>query len=462
MIARRTLFYLLLLTVKRGESYSWYSTIGELRNLVQNERKILEDLKNAFLLANTTVNLLLTQIETIKNIPVESVNNKGNETISYDRHRVNYNRWFNQQLSYLQRDILPLEDSHMQTIYNEMKSFPTEDDLEIVYNVLLDLQKMYNLKANDLARGYIMNSFTGASLTPKSCYELTKMACTETDIYDHEMCHEWYQEVVRRINETAYHQYDLDKLERNHENMKIYSNLCAASTNQTYIENASNSNLKCFLWDNHHHPRLVLQPIRTELLSTDPTIVLFHGAISDKIIEHLENEAATKLDTATTGNDEDTIDIHGLRIAHNFWLEEPNDKVVRYLDQFAEAITGLVIDDFSDYLQIANYGVGGHYKPHYDASVSQGVIRRATLMYYLTDVQYGGATAFIHPRIAVRPEKGSAVLWHNLLFDTGLLDDRTMHGSCPVLLGNKWVANKWIWDGWHGICHKHEYDFDKL
>ncbi|CAG7644046.1 unnamed protein product, partial [Allacma fusca] len=42
-----------------------------------------------------------------------------------------------------------------------------------------------------------------------------------------------------------------------------------------------------------------------------------------------------------------------------------------------------------------------------------------------------------------KPVKGSAVVWHNVLSD-GSPDLRTYHGACPVVLGEKWVANKWI------------------
>ena len=46
-------------------------------------------------------------------------------------------------------------------------------------------------------------------------------------------------------------------------------------------------------------------------------------------------------------------------------------------------------------------------------------------------------------QVAVAPELGDAVFWKNLS-PGGVGDDLTLHGGCPVLIGSKHVANKWI------------------
>lgn len=83
--------------------------------------------------------------------------------------------------------------------------------------------------------------------------------------------------------------------------------------------------------------------------------------------------------------------------------------------------------------------------------------RKATLLYYLSDVDYGAATAFIHPGIAVKPVKGAALFWYNLLWDSGRGNEETFHGGCPVVLGDKWIANKWIWDTPRSVCEKDRF-----
>ena len=55
----------------------------------------------------------------------------------------------------------------------------------------------------------------------------------------------------------------------------------------------------------------------------------------------------------------------------------------------------------------------------------------------------GGYTAFPRLGVAVAPTRGSAVFWHNIR-RSGRSDMHMLHGGCPVLVGSKWVANKWI------------------
>ena len=129
-----------------------------------------------------------------------------------------------------------------------------------------------------------------------------------------------------------------------------------------------------------------------------------------------------------------------------------------------------------EYLQLGSYGIGGYYDVHQDplfvykdhnyvassleatgeASYQTGD-RMSTLMFYLNHVTAGGHTAFPRLGVSVRPERGSAVLWHNIQED-GWTDMHMLHGGCPVLLGRKIVANKWIREVanmFHRRCNLH-------
>ena len=64
-------------------------------------------------------------------------------------------------------------------------------------------------------------------------------------------------------------------------------------------------------------------------------------------------------------------------------------------------------------------------------------------MVYLTDVEAGGNTCFPLLGISVKPVKGDAIFWLNMK-STGLTHKLTMHAGCPVMLGSKWITNKWI------------------
>ncbi|KAK3082638.1 hypothetical protein FSP39_001097 [Pinctada imbricata] len=109
-------------------------------------------------------------------------------------------------------------------------------------------------------------------------------------------------------------------------------------------------------------------------------------------------------------------------------------------------------------IKVLNYGVGGMYEPHQDPlgyriweapmpsdqdQCKGSGDRIATWMFYLSDVKIGGATVFPLIKARVRAEKGAAAFWYNFKRN-GDQDYDTQHAGCPVLLGSKWVSNKWI------------------
>ena len=66
-----------------------------------------------------------------------------------------------------------------------------------------------------------------------------------------------------------------------------------------------------------------------------------------------------------------------------------------------------------------------------------------TFMIYLSNVEAGGHTIFPQIGVYVKPREGSALFWFNK-GTYGNSDSRIIHSGCPVLHGNKWIANKWI------------------
>ena len=61
----------------------------------------------------------------------------------------------------------------------------------------------------------------------------------------------------------------------------------------------------------------------------------------------------------------------------------------------------------------------------------------------MSQPELGAATVFTELKQTNWPKKNDALFWYNLL-RSGEGDLRTRHAACPVLLGVKWVSNKWI------------------
>ncbi|XP_064485133.1 uncharacterized protein LOC135397460 [Ornithodoros turicata] len=232
------------------------------------------------------------------------------------------------------------------------------------------------------------------------------------------------------------------------------------------------SELYCKVTTNGGHAWLLLQPLRMEVVSVQPRIVVLHDFLTSKECRLLRYLATPVLSRAYVYQGIDSVHYSG-RIGKVTWFQGWEDPAIQRILRRAEAVTGLS-DQASVPIQIANYGVGGHYVPHHDSRPRVDArddtqyldgSRLATLLMYISDVTAGGATAFTWPRLTVKPKEGKAVFWYNLLPDprhvtevgrwgevrTG--DTRTEHGSCPVLQGSKWIATKWFRERGQGHVH---------
>ncbi|XP_062391839.1 prolyl 4-hydroxylase subunit alpha-2-like [Sardina pilchardus] len=190
-------------------------------------------------------------------------------------------------------------------------------------------------------------------------------------------------------------------------------------------------------------------PIKLQEEWDSPPIVRYLEIISDQEIDAVKRLSRPKLERAmvidhTTGHKYSTES----RVSKSTWLKDEEDPVIRKLSQRISDITGLDMTT-AESLQVANYGIGGQYEPHFDSKLGNDPDhalkggRIATILIYMSDVKLGGSTVFPDIGAEILPQKGSAVLWYNILRN-GLEDDRTLHAACPVFLGSKWVANKWV------------------
>ncbi|XP_075958139.1 prolyl 4-hydroxylase subunit alpha-2 isoform X2 [Anarhichas minor] len=247
-----------------------------------------------------------------------------------------------------------------------------------------------------------------------------------------------------------------------------YEALCRGEGLQ--MNDARRSRLFCRYQDGKRNPRLLLKPMKEEDEWDSPRIVRYLEVLSHQETEKIKELAKPRLARATVRDPKTgVLTTANYRVSKSAWLEEVDDPVIARVNQRIEDITGLEVDT-AELLQVANYGVGGQYEPHYDFSrrpfdnnhdgnrlatflnykdepdafkrLGTGN-RVATFLNYMSDVEAGGATVFPDFGAAIKPRKGTAVFWYNL-FKSGEGDYRTRHAACPVLVGSKWVSNKWI------------------
>ncbi|NWI81614.1 P4HA3 hydroxylase, partial [Dryoscopus gambensis] len=211
-------------------------------------------------------------------------------------------------------------------------------------------------------------------------------------------------------------------------------------------------------YETNSSPYLLLQPAKKEMVRIRPYVALYHDFITDAEAETIKGLAGPWLQRSVVASGEKQQKAE-YRISKSAWLKDTADPVVRALDQRIAAITGLDLrPPYAEYLQVVNYGLGGHYEPHFDHATSmksplyrmKSGNRIATIMIYLSAVEAGGSTAFIYANFSVPVVKNAALFWWNLRRN-GNGDGDTLHAGCPVLAGDKWVANKWI--------HEHGQEF---
>ncbi|MEQ2297636.1 Prolyl 4-hydroxylase subunit alpha-3 [Ameca splendens] len=127
-----------------------------------------------------------------------------------------------------------------------------------------------------------------------------------------------------------------------------------------------NPRLFCDHFTNNNSPALLLQPVRREVLSLQPHVVLYHDFITGAEAEDIKKLAqdGLKRSVVAAGEKQETADY---RISKSAWLKGSESSIVGRLDHRISVLTGLnVKHPYGEFLQVVNYGIGGHYEPHFD------------------------------------------------------------------------------------------------
>ncbi|XP_017844653.1 prolyl 4-hydroxylase subunit alpha-1 [Drosophila busckii] len=241
-----------------------------------------------------------------------------------------------------------------------------------------------------------------------------------------------YDAALRHVNSPSYGKSATDQVLQHYESKMQFKQNCNTNLQRP-------THLHC-RYNTTTTPFLRIAPLKMEELSMNPYMVIYHDAISNKEIEvllskHLQFKPALVSDE---------------RISHQ---RSAKDVVIDYSDATVNQAIYARLQDMSGIedkgtklLSLINYGIGGHYDLHLDAYNSSHVgepDRIATLLFYLGNVEAGGATIFPNLKLTIKPTKGSALFWHNLKSD-GNIHENTLHAACPVIVGSKYVLSKWI------------------
>ncbi|XP_060795464.1 prolyl 4-hydroxylase subunit alpha-1a isoform X3 [Neoarius graeffei] len=332
-----------------------------------------------------------------------------------------------------------MSDGFISNLTIHRQYFPSDEDQAGAAKALLRLQDTYKLETHAISTGDLPDpAHQRANGNLKYFeYQLAKQRKAEREQKGTE------EEKKERENR------EVDRKDFLTEKKK-YEQLCRGEGIR--LTPRKQSRLFCRFYDNNRHPYYVLGPVKQEDEWDQPRIVRFHSIISEREMEKVKELAKPRLRRATISNPvTGVLETAHYRISKSAWLAAYEHPVVDRINQRIQDITGLDVRTAEE-LQVANYGVGGQYEPHFDfgrkdepdAFKELGTGNRiATWLFYMSDVAAGGATVFPEVGAAVKPIKGTAVFWYNL-FPSGEGDYSTRHAACPVLIGNKWVSNKWI------------------
>lgn len=193
------------------------------------------------------------------------------------------------------------------------------------------------------------------------------------------------------------------------------------------------------------------------VLSCEPRIFLIENFLSYEECDHLIKRAKPTLQRSTVVSDQlENGNVNALneaRTSQGMFLERPSkDPILKRIEKRIAELCRLP-EDNGEGMQILRYGLNAEYRPHYDyfdpntpggaACYNRGGQRLATLVIYLADTEEGGETIFPYADVSTKPIKGNAVLLYNCTPD-GEEDFLSLHGSAPVIKGDKWVAVKWL------------------
>lgn len=244
------------------------------------------------------------------------------------------------------------------------------------------------------------------------------------------------------------------------------NNILCRSTNPL-LQNENNNNNKNSLFSrlwSYFNPSPPINKLTFRLISisNSPRALLIENFLSSFEADEIIRLALPNITQSVVGqNDGGGIIKSSTRTSSNTWIPRSTSPLIESIHRRVADILGvnhsiLSTKYNSEDIQVVHYNINEEYQSHYDWGVrGYPESRFATVLLYLSDQidnNSGGETYFPkgeeinHPGgFKIVPKKGSVVIFYNLLED-GNGDKDSLHAALPVLKGEKWLANFWVWD----------------
>jgi len=228
-----------------------------------------------------------------------------------------------------------------------------------------------------------------------------------------------------------------------------------------------------------------------ETAAWSPRVFVFHNLLTDSECDYIVETYGEGLfrSKVQDGESEEVVDvgdaqgaIDKTRTSSGKFLtkrESRLDEVVAAARRKAALLSGIP-DSHQEDPQVLHYEKGQFYAAHFDyGDFGPKNQRVATILFYLSDVEGGGETHF--PRsegrllnksrslsqetvagstaegeaessgacdppagLAVKPVKGTAILFFNMDPQCALVDEDALHEGCPVIQGDKYSMTVWM------------------
>jgi len=190
--------------------------------------------------------------------------------------------------------------------------------------------------------------------------------------------------------------------------------------------------------------------IARQVIIDDPKITVFFNFLSDAEVDHLLELAESRWTRALVGRSyvAKTTDVNTdfvrveseNRTANMCMLLSAETPVVRRIEERVSRVTGYGVNHV-ERLNMARYHPGQFFKEHHD-----GDYRPVTVFIYLNNLEEGdegGETLFPHIGKAIKPIKGMAIMWNNLL-ENGDEDNRVRHEATAPVKSIKYGVNCFV------------------